>query len=217
MNEPSPKNVPPTGRLFAVIPAAGLSRRMGRPKLTLPLGGKPVLQRLLEKLDRTEITARVVVTRQADQAVADLAESTGAWAVRPEVDPPDMRASVQFGLAAIEQRFSPVAADGWILLPADHPLLDADVLTALLQRWRTARPTILVPTFQGKRGHPTFFRWPLAAEALALPADCGLNQLLRQHQQDVLESAVTSPDVLTDLDTPADFERLKLRFEACDD
>ncbi|MFT4555717.1 MAG: CTP:molybdopterin cytidylyltransferase MocA, partial [Planctomycetaceae bacterium] len=33
--------------LFAIVPAAGLSRRMGQPKLVMDLGGKAVIERLL--------------------------------------------------------------------------------------------------------------------------------------------------------------------------
>ena len=53
-------------RLFAIIPAAGLSRRMGEPKLLLNLAGQTVIARLLNALDHPRMTSRSVVVRQSD-------------------------------------------------------------------------------------------------------------------------------------------------------
>jgi CTP:molybdopterin cytidylyltransferase MocA len=62
-------------RLFAVVPAAGHSRRMGQPKLLLPLRTSSVIARMIELLLRPEIAATVVVVRPDDEplraAVAD--------------------------------------------------------------------------------------------------------------------------------------------------
>jgi CTP:molybdopterin cytidylyltransferase MocA len=48
----------------------------------------------------------------------------------------------------------------------------------------------------------------LARDVFALPADVGLNQLVRQHANEVTTLAIDNPAVLWDLDTPEDYERL---------
>jgi CTP:molybdopterin cytidylyltransferase MocA len=54
--------------------------------------------------------------------------------------------------------------------------------------------------------------WSHVADIRALPAGQGLNGYLRQHPAATLEVAVASPEILLDLDTPEDYERLKRRF-----
>jgi len=201
-----------TNRLFAVVPAAGHSRRMGRPKLLLPLGEKTVIARLLDVLDRPDIAERFVVVRPDDQRLRAEVIASGATVVQPQVAPPDMRTSVSNALAEIRQRHAPSAEDGWLLTPADHPMLEPGILDRLLQRWSQSDCDILVPTFKKRRGHPVLFRWTLTDEIATIPPDKGLNWLLQLRNDDVLEVAVDDPSVVTDLDTPSDYEALKKRW-----
>ena len=195
-------------RLFAIVPAAGLSRRMGQPKLVMDLLGKPVVRWLLETLDQPEIQATIIVMRSSDEPLQTCVAQTDALPVLPKVDPPDMRASVERALAEIRHNFDPQPEDAWLLIPADHPILDAAALRELLTHWQEVDADILVPTHQGRRGHPTFFRWPLADQVAAIPADRGINCLLKNEDVIVEEYESTSPGVVLDLDTPADFESL---------
>lgn len=199
---------PPALKVYAVIPAAGHSRRMGQPKLMLPLGGQTVLARLLTALELPEIICRAVVLRADDTALREEALRWGAQVVCPVVDPPDMRASVQAGLAWIQATYQPVADDAWLLMPADHPLLERSVLAQLVQHFARLRPLALVPTYEGRRGHPLLARWETVQELGTLPAEVGLNVWLRQHADQIVECPVESATILCDLDTPADYARL---------
>lgn len=207
--------------IHAVIPAAGLSRRMGRPKLTLDLGGRSVITRLLSVLDCDAIESTTIVHRRADAELdvelqSILAGSTSSspkvQIVTPEIDPPDMRASVEIALDSIRQRSQPRDDDAWLLVPADHPILEPDTLAELLAAWRTKQPAILIPTHAGQGGHPTLFRWSIASEVSKIPLDQGINWLLRDKDR-VLRFAVASDSVTCDLDTPEDYERLLARLQ----
>ena len=68
------------------------------------------------------------------------------------------------------------------------------------------QPLILVPTFQGRRGHPVLFSWSLVEEVFALGEQDGVNRLLQRHA--VRELAMIEPAVIEDLDTPDDYRRL---------
>ena len=196
-------------RLFAVIPAAGHSRRMGQPKLLLPLGGATVIERVLTVLDHPAIGARCVVVRASDAPLTDAVRRAGGLVLHPPVDPPDMRASVSFALETIQRDFSPRDDDGWLLVPADHPVLDRGLIEALLSAWQREQPLVLVPRVGNRRGHPTLFRWSLAREVPRIPADLGLNWLLSNHAREVCELSVEGDAALMDLDTPEDYERLR--------
>jgi molybdenum cofactor cytidylyltransferase len=202
--------------LFAIIPAAGHSRRMGRPKLLLPLGGQTVIARLLAALALPEIAATVVIVRRDDDPLREETARHGGWVVSPDIDPPDMRASVEFGLQCVAERFTPADSDGWLLLPADHPVLDQSVISELVTRWLHDRPRFLVPTCDGRRGHPLLVRWDVVPDVFALPPEAGLNRLLQQHPEQVVAHPVRNSGVLTDLDRPEDYERLRAGGESAE-
>jgi len=82
-----------------------------------------------------------------------------------------MRSSVQYALEEIQRRYSPGPDEGWMLIPADHPVLVAEVLDHLIDYWQHSDDLIFVPTYQQQRGHPTFFRWKLTSEVFSLPAE----------------------------------------------
>ena len=203
-----------TSRMFAVVPAAGLSRRMGQPKLLLTLVGVPIIERLLQALDHPAITSRTVVVRSVDLPLQTEVTRLGGSLVVPAFDPPDMRTSVSLALDAIGREFSPRDDDGWLLVPADHPVLDRALIESLLACWHSDHPRILVPRCGTRRGHPTLFRWSLAHEVARIPDDRGLNWLLREHADEVTEFPVEGDSALTDLDTPEDYARLRAKWES---
>ncbi|MBX3438570.1 MAG: nucleotidyltransferase family protein, partial [Planctomycetaceae bacterium] len=165
-------------RLFAVIPAAGLSRRMGRPKLLLPLGQTTVIGRLLQLLRSAHLADILVLVRPDDAALANEVRQHQARVVQPDQPPAEMRVSVEHLLSEIEQRHNPRANEGWMLIPGDHPLLSATTLAKLIDEWRQHPDSIVVPVTNGRRGHPTLFPWTLAHNVRGLPLDVGVNHLL---------------------------------------
>jgi molybdenum cofactor cytidylyltransferase len=200
-----------TGPL-ALIPAAGKSTRMGRPKLALPLGGRTVLEHVIAALRGAGVEHVLVVVGPHVPELVPLAEAAGADALLLPEETPDMRATVEHGLRRLERRFSPRPEDGWLLVPADHPTLDPSVVRQLLAA-RAARPdcSVVLPTHEGRRGHPALIAWRHVAGLRALPPGQGLNVYLRQQMGETLEVPVPTAEVLCDLDTPADYERLARR------
>jgi molybdenum cofactor cytidylyltransferase len=200
-------------RTFAVIPAAGKSTRMGKPKLALPLGGRSVLERVVEAVRGGGVGETVVVLGPHVRELTPLAEAGGAHALLLSEETPDMRATVEHGLRWLEEHFQPTPEDRWLLLPADHPTLDADLVRLLLAAPAACR-SLVIPTFAGRRGHPAVIGWGHVARIRALPQGEGLNVYFRRHGADTLEVPVECADVLCDLDTPEDYERLRRRWEA---
>lgn len=194
---------------FALVPAAGKSVRMGRAKLALPLGDRTVLERVVEALLGGGVEHVLVILGPAGSGLASLAERAGAHVLSLPEATPDMRATVGHGLSWLEGRFHPAADACWLLAPADHPTLKPDIVRQLLATHQ-AHPeaSILIPTHHGRRGHPTLIAWKHVPGIQAMPPDLGLNVYLRQHPEETLEFPVDDPDILVDLDTPADYERL---------
>jgi molybdenum cofactor cytidylyltransferase len=196
--------------IFAVIPAAGRSSRMGRPKLSLPLGGRTVLELVVLALRQGGVDETLVVIGPHDPALRPLAEAAGALVVCLAEPTPDMRATVEHGLRWLEDRFHPRPDDAWLLAPADHPTLDAAVVRLLCEGY-AVRPglSIVVPAHGGRRGHPTLIAWEHVAGVLAHSSGKGIDDYLRSHAQDVREVEAPSDSVLFDMDAPEDYERVR--------
>jgi molybdenum cofactor cytidylyltransferase len=199
---------------FALVPAAGRSRRMGAPKLLLDLGGKTVIARVLAALSQAGLAERIVVLHPQDEALRREVEQQGGRALLPPSPPPEMRDSIALGLRQVAREMAERGEEAdldspWILIPADHPVVLAETVTILLEAARRNPGQILVPTHEGRRGHPTVFRWKQALEMDQIPAGKGFNWLLKRNSAAVIEVAVASPSVLVDLDTPEDYERLR--------
>jgi molybdenum cofactor cytidylyltransferase len=178
---------------------------MGQPKLLLPWGDSTILERVLAVWHAAGVERRIVVVHPADRELAARAAQAGAEVVVPAVPPPDMKASVQAALQHLEGEATD--PDIWLLAPADMPTLSPDVIKTLLQAARQSFGTILVPTVNGRRGHPVLFRWPMSAAVATLAADQGVNELLRQFP--VTEVSCEDEAILADVDTQEDYQRLR--------
>lgn len=196
--------------IAAILPAAGHSRRMGRPKLALPLAGRTVLEHVVTVLRAGGVERVVVVLGPHVADLAPVATACGAEVVLLPEPTADMRATVEHGLAHLEATRPP---DAWFLVPADHPTLAKEIIRDLLTaRMRQPSQSVFVPVWQGRRGHPTLIDWSHTAGIRAHPAGEGLNRYLRLHAAATLEVPAPTSAVVDDLDTPEDYARLLRRM-----
>jgi molybdenum cofactor cytidylyltransferase len=200
--------------IVGVVPAAGHSSRMGRPKLSLALGDRPVLEHVVGALHAGGADRVVVVIGPHVPELVPLAETAGADVCRLTEPTPDMRTTVEHGLRWVETHLRPQLADAWLLSPADHPTLEPSVVRELCDSFRRdPAHSILVPVHEGRRGHPALVGWTHVEGIRALPTDRGINTYFRARPDVVRAVEVNSADVLCDLDTPEDYERLCERWK----
>jgi molybdenum cofactor cytidylyltransferase len=193
----------------AVLPAAGASRRMGRPKLLLPFKGGPLVAGVVNALLGGGVEEIVLVTAPEDEELRGWARRAGiASAVNPEPER-GMLSTIREGIAALGGA-AELARRGSILLvsPADLPNLEAGTVVDLLLRMRESGAPIAEPVFHGKRGHPLAIAPALIPEIDTLDPNVGLRQLRDRHAAELLEIAVEDVGVVQDVDTPEDYERM---------
>lgn len=199
-------------RFFAMIPAAGNSTRMGAPKLLLPIDGKTLMEKTLAAWKESDVDKVVVVIRPDDRELAELCRAQGADVVVPPKAPPEMKDSVAYGLKHIGTNFAPASDDAWLLAPADMPGLSLRVINKLISAYDPIRPVILVPTLNGRRGHPVLFPWSLTQEVFMLGAEQGLSVLRQRHESREVPCDSIEPGgdhSFDDVDTPEDYRRLR--------
>src|SRR5262249_42885182 len=149
--------------------------------LLLPLGTLTILEGVIQAIRIAGIERILVVTTDNVPKLAQVAATAGATVATLVEETADMRATVEIGLKWIEETWSPEAADSWLLVPADHPTLDANVIRQLLASEQTnPMQSIFVPTYHGRRGHPTLIRWQHVAAIRAFPLGQGLNHYFRR-------------------------------------
>jgi molybdenum cofactor cytidylyltransferase len=197
--------------ITAILLAAGRSRRMGSQKLLLPLGGKQAIARIAEEVLAGPVDDVVAVVRQGDQEVArTLAGALAGRAARVVANPDDdgdMLSSVRCGLRAM-----PPACDAVLVVLGDQPGISRETVADLIRAFCEADRGIVVPTFDGRRGHPILFSTRYCSEVLSQYEARGLRGLLEAHPGDVLEVESARPEVVEDMDTPADYRRISRRF-----
>jgi molybdenum cofactor cytidylyltransferase len=194
--------------IAAIVPAAGRSERMGRPKLILPLGGTTVIARVVTALRLGGAEPVIVVAPPAEAPhaarLADQAAAAGALVVVAPGATADMRASVELGLARLRQGPPPATV---LLAPGDSPGMTTELVARIIAEAGTRPSVIVVPAARGRRGHPVALPWSLAARIPDLAPGAGVNALLAAHAATVVELEVDNSAVAADLDTPADYRR----------
>ena len=189
---------------FAVIPAAGDSRRMGQPKLLMPWGDKCVIEKVLSAWNSSEVSHVVVVVRSDDQPLLARCKGTGIEVALVDAPTADMKASVQAGLAYISDQHSPSANDVWLVAPADLPQLSCEVINQALAAYRPESPQPVVPIQRGRRGHPALFPWSFVERVNALTESQGINALRTDSEISEVECRGATP---RDIDTTEDYRR----------
>ena len=192
--------------IAGLVPAAGRSERMGRPKLLLPICGEPMLGRVVTALRKGGARRVVVVGPPGDSeegpAVASLALEAGAEVVAPILRPAEMRDSIEIGLETLAH---PTAPTHVLLTPGDAAGFTPAVVERLLEESARHPELIVVPRCGANRGHPLLLPWNVAAQIRSLPRGQGVNALLARHQDSMVELMVDDPRIAGDIDTPDDF------------
>ena len=188
--------------VFAAVLAAGSSQRFGRSKLLEVLGGEPLVRRAAA-LARSVCGERsILITGHDSAAVWAAAGDAARFVIVNDRHQRGIGGSIALAANAVSH-----TADALLLLFADQPLVTAQHLAALVDRWSGAPNEIVATAFAGTVGPPVLF--PSGAlEALGeLRGDQGAKRVLQDPAFDL--ETVMFEDAAIDIDTPADLQKLR--------
>src|SRR5437867_6947927 len=197
---------------------------MGSPKALLPIFGRTFLENILDAVSRTSIEETIVVVghhqkeieaairlpaeRKRDSAQPhkserkrDSAQPHKSFVLNPDYEK-GMITSFQTGIRALSSD-----ASGAFLFLVDHPLVEPATIEALIMNLAPNR--IVLPTFEGRRGHPVLFSSEILEEILALRSSEGANIVVRRNPQRIVEVPVNASGIPADIETPEQFEQLQ--------
>ena len=190
----------------AIVLAAGRGTRFGRePKLLARLGGKPLVRRVAEAAAISIADPVIVVTGHRANEIENSLEGLPIQVVRNTAFADGLSTSLKVGFGALPDKVKAA-----VVLLGDMPLIEADLINILVNRWREmGEPAALVPTLNGKRGNPVVLSRELDDMIDGLSGDVGAGPALRG-LTGVLEWPTTDPAILKDIDTADEIGKLQL-------
>jgi len=187
-------------KVTAIILAAGQSRRMGQPKMSLPWGGTTVLGKVIETLKAAGIQDLVVVTGGDREQVEAIAHGSAQVIFNAKYSNSEMLGSIQCGLNAIKPE-----AQAALICLGDQPQVQVGSVQVILQEYESTGASLLVPSYQMKRGHPWLVARDLWNEILEMRLPESPREFLNRHAKEIKYINVDTPSILADLDTPDDY------------
>ena len=166
--------------LAAIILSGGASRRMGSPKALLSYQGRPFLEHLLEVAHHPKIgVRRIVLGADAEPIAKEVDLAPGEIVINEDWEKGQL-SSLQAALRSL-----PPQTDGVILLLIDHPLISSTLVDELIETFYNSRKPIVLPVYEGRRGHPVIFSSALYEELLNAPPETGARSVVWAHSAEV--------------------------------
>jgi len=195
--------------LTAIVLAAGSSRRMGKNKLLLPYGGKPLLAHVVRSILSAHVGPVIVVTgHEAEQTERVLKGLEVTLVHNPRYEE-GMTSTIQAGVAD-------ASGEGYMICLSDMALIDPDEYRFLKNTFNKQYPhdkaCIIQPTHDNQIGNPVIFSaaWREAILEHAGPEGC--KGILHAHPENIYQVEMRSASVLQDVDWPDDYDRLSQSF-----
>ena len=187
--------------VYAIILAAGASTRMKTQKMLLSFNGKTIVETVVDNALKVTDNVVVVLGSHKDEISAKLVGRNILIAVN-ENYLLGMLSSVICGFNAL-----PAETEAALLFLGDQPHIPYEAAELVVSKWRNSEKGIVIPTFNGKRGHPVLIETRFGNEIENLDPEKGLRQLMEIRKNDILEVVCQYPEILRDIDTPEEYEK----------
>ncbi len=171
---------------------------MGRPKALLPYREGTFLQHLINVTRHPKIGVTRIVLGAGAEKIAGPAKLDPSEVVLNQNWEHGQLSSICAGIRSL----AGLGTDGIILCPVDHPLVSASLVSDLVDHFYKERRPIVIPTYNGKRGHPVIFSSALYDELLAAPAAKGARAVVWAHKAEILEVPTDEEGIILNLNDP---------------
>lgn len=190
--------------MVGILLAAGFSRRFGSAdKLLQRLpDGRPIALTSAENLIKA-IPISIAVLRPGNEALAELLLNAGLKVIFCNENDQEMADSLTTAI-----RFSanfPSANDGFVIALADMPYIQSATISAVATKLSSGA-SIVIPTYNGQRGHPVGFSAKFRSELESLQGDEGARSIIKRYQNEIYLLPTDDAGILADIDTPADLK-----------
>lgn len=195
--------------IAGLVLAAGESSRMGRDKALLTYRGRTFLETVVTKLKEAGLERVMIVLGHQAEAIQRALGLPAGEVVINHLYRRGQTSSLQEGLAALSLRDA--SLDGVVLSLVDHPAFEPATVSSLIAEFHRASAAVIIPSYQGSRGHPVLIARSLFGPLLALQPDQGANSVIRASADHIRTLEVPDPGILVDIDVPESYHALEQR------
>lgn len=184
----------------AIVLAAGESKRMGTSKPLLRFNDKTFLDQIISALKVSDVDRITVVLGARAEMIKNSIDLSGTNIV---INKDYQKGQLSSLIAAIED--TPQETDAILVCLVDNPFITKEVINKIIAKFKETNNPIIVPVFNGQRGHPTLFSRSLFSELVNAPKEQGARYVLHSNAEKVLELETSESTILTGIDTPEDY------------
>jgi molybdenum cofactor cytidylyltransferase len=186
--------------ISAIVLAAGVSKRMGQPKMLMPWGPTTVIGKVLETLQETGVKDIVVVTGGLHDKLASKLDENIHYLQNKDFSNGEMLTSVKVGLQNIASDQEAV-----LIVLGDQPQIQAETVRKIIERYQATHHSIIVPSYHMHRGHPWLVAKAHWQEIVQLEMPETLRDFLNTHSGEIDYIQLDTPSILADIDTLNDY------------
>ena len=182
--------------------AAGGGSRFGGGKLLAKLGGRPIIETVLDNLREAPVDEIIVIVGADAESLREVCERYGIRTVANQEWERGQSTSVLAGLRTCGGRAA-------VVMLGDQPFVGVEAVARLVAAFAEGAK-VAVATYCGKRRNPVLFSreiWPLLEAELA--GDEGARSVLLRHPELVVEVPCEGVGDPVDVDTREDLRRLE--------
>lgn len=187
--------------LSGIIPAAGLSSRMGAFKPLMAVAGETMIERVIGMMRRAGAGPILVVTGHNREALeASLAGAADVVCIyNPDYARTQQLESLRLAMARLEGLTQRV-----MISPADVPMVSDETVAAI----RQVDADFVRPIYEGEYGHPVFLKAEWFDYLMKYEGPGGLRGAMERSGCRLVDLRVKDRGTVLDNDTPQDVERL---------
>ncbi len=190
--------------ISAIILAAGESERMGSCKQLLNIGEKTMIERVFETVMCSQVDEIIIVLGYNAEQIQDKLPESGFEVIYNPDFREGMGSSLKTGIGEVGED-----AEAVLIVLADQPLLEPEVIDRLIERYEESDDLIVAPAYKGERGHPVLLDISLKKELMNIEGDIGARNILKNRKKDFSKIEVETPSVVMDIDTNKDIEKIE--------
>lgn len=188
--------------IWAMILAAGESKRMGKPKLLLPFGDKTIIETIVETVVSSKVEKTLVILGSDRKKIEERIKNYPVKIVYNRDFRSGMLSSVQCGFRALPEEIRAV-----LVVLGDQPKISTIVINKLIDAYKSSGKGIVLPVYKKERGHPVLIDVKYGEEVENLSPEIGLRGTVYNHPEDILEVEVETPSIFQDIDYESDYKR----------
>lgn len=188
--------------ITGLILAAGESIRMKSPKALLYIGGVTFAEHIASLMKSGKVDPVFVI------AGAHIEEIQGKFAKCDDFsiihNPRYMRGQISSLKEGLRQL--PTGARAVMVWPVDQPLVKLETVRQLVAAFESEGKPVVIPTHQGKHGHPVLYGLPAIQSILNLKKNQTGKDVRAMYQDQTAFVEADDPGVLIDIDTQEDYK-----------